>query len=170
MKLVDADVNLASDDDESPRPIPGARPDRRRVSVSLLLTLAVLVGTVALVFTLFDERHDLLMTKARQYHTAPPTWSLTAPTAGEARAWMVGVLGSSAPWPPQVTEVVGATEAEILRRPTAILRVREGAEESTLLIQKAPGIAPRPARTEDGVGLTAQRTGPWIVVRAHTAR
>lgn len=59
MKLVDAEITQESEgapDNLSP-PVPRPpRPARRRVYTSLLVTLTVLVGTVAVIYAVFPNR------------------------------------------------------------------------------------------------------------------
>src|SRR6476469_3626942 len=85
------------------------RPPHRRVSVSLLFTLTVLIGTVVAIYLVFPARHNRLMTEAIEHHRDPaPAWDLTAPTAPELRAWSIGLLGKEPPLPAAGAKILGA--------------------------------------------------------------
>src|SRR5436190_4463050 len=75
------------------------RPPHRRVSVSLVFTLSVLIGTVVAIYVLLPARHDVLVTEAIQRHRGENTWDLEAPSGSELRAWAIGVCGKGVPLP-----------------------------------------------------------------------
>ena len=60
MKLIEAESTGPVEGDEALVTPP--RPPRRRVSVSLLFTLTVLIGTVVTIYAMFPARHNVLMT------------------------------------------------------------------------------------------------------------
>jgi len=119
------------------------RPPHRRVSVSLVFTLTVLVGTVVTIYAMFPARHNLLMTEAIAHHRDPgAAWDLTTPTRDALRAWMIGAIGKDAPLPGAAATVIGARQLDILNRTAALIRLRIGEDEVTYLVQRARGIAP----------------------------
>jgi len=119
------------------------RPPHRRVSVSLVFTLTVLVGTVVTIYARFPARHNLLMTEAIAHHRDPgAAWDLVTPTRDALRAWMIGAIGKDAPLPGAAATVVGARQLDILNRTAALIRLRIGDDEVTYLVQRARWIAP----------------------------
>jgi hypothetical protein len=131
------------------------RPPHRRVSVSLVFTLTVLVGTVVTIYAMFPARHNLLMTEAIAYHRDPgAAWDLVTPTRDALRAWMIGAIGKDAPLPGAAATVVGARQLDILNRAAALIRLRIDDDEVTYVVQRARGIAPEGAerveRSETG--------------------
>lgn len=150
MKLVEA---------ESIGPVEGdaalvtpPRPPHRRVSVSLVFTLTMLVGTVVTIYAMFPARHNLLMTEAIAHHReTSPAWDLLSPTRDALQAWMIGAIGKDAPLPGEAAAVIGARRLDILNRTAALIRLRIGDDEVTYVIQRARGIAPEDAeRVEPG--------------------
>src|SRR6188768_227806 len=120
------------------------RPPHRRVSVSFLFTLTVLVGTVVAIYVVFQARHNVLLTEAVDLHQeVDPKWDLVAPTAPELRAWAIGVAGKDIPLPPESAKILAARQTTILGRHTAIIRVAIGADEVTYVVQRAKGMAPK---------------------------
>ena len=70
MKLVEPEIPHGDEEVlEIPRP---PRPERRRVYVSLALTLGVLAATVAAVYLAFPKRDNELLTEALEAHRASP--------------------------------------------------------------------------------------------------
>ena len=107
MHLVEAEAVGPIEGDE-PRVTP-PRPPHRRVSISLLFTLSVLIGTVVTIYTVLPARDDVLATEAlHQHREAPAAWDLDAPTAAELRAWAIGVVGKGVPLPAETATIVGA--------------------------------------------------------------
>jgi hypothetical protein len=173
MKLVEA---------ESTGPVEGEdaivtppRPPHRRVSVSLLFTLSVLIGTVVTIYTVFPARHNVLVTEALARHRdASPAWDLVAPTSGELRAWAIGVVGTDVPLPSPTVKVVGARRLELLNRSAALIRFEIGGDQVTYLAQHSRGIAPEHGERRDGdLRAIAWRRGPFACVavgpEAHAA-
>ena len=127
------------------------RPPHRRVSVSLLFTLSVLIGTVVTIYTVFPARHGVLLTEAIERHRdASPPWDLVAPSPVELRAWAIGVAGKDVPLPPGDLPVIGARRLDILNRRAALVRVKVGGDEVSYLVQHARGIAAEPGERTDG--------------------
>src|SRR5690606_28254623 len=97
MRLVETDTALADDDlPERPRP---PRPEHRKTYVSLLVTGAVLITTVALVYVRFPKRDHEVIGSVIDHHEDPGAFDLVRPSRGELAAWSLGVFGRSAPWP-----------------------------------------------------------------------
>ncbi|HEY0480790.1 MAG TPA: hypothetical protein VGD37_24920 [Kofleriaceae bacterium] len=168
MKLVEAESTGPVEGDEALVTPP--RPPHRRVSVSLLFTLTVLIGTVVTIYAMFPARHNILMTEAIARHgDTSPTWDLAAPSPDVLRGWMIGVVGKGAPLPGEGTvvtpAVVGARQIRILNRAAALVRVRIGDDDVTYLVQHARGIAPdRSERVDGALRAMAWRKGPFTMV------
>ena len=150
MKLVEA---------ESVGPVEGEgavvtapRPPHRRVSISLVFTLTILVGTVVAIYVVFPARNDVVLSQAIASHREPPAWDLTAPTGSEARAWAMGVVGKDAPLPAldAPVRVIGVRKVSLLDRPAAVFRLGVGDDQLTYVVQPSHGIAP--ARTSRDAG------------------
>ena len=149
MKLVEAESTGPVEGDAALVTPP--RPPHRRVSVSLVFTLTVLVGTVVTIYAVFPARHNLLMTEAIAYHRDPgAAWDLATPTRDALRAWMIGAIGKDAPLPGEAATVIGARPLKILNRAAALIRVRIGDDEVTYVVQRARGIAPEGAERVEG--------------------
>lgn len=141
------------------------RPPHRRVSVSFLFTLTVLIGTVVAIYVAFPARHNVLLTEAIERHQEPePKWDLVGPTAAELRAWAIGVAGKDVPLPPaaETTKIVGARSVTIHDRRAAVIRLAVASDEVTYLVQNTRGVAPKRAeRDEDGLHAIAWRAGKY---------
>lgn len=158
MKLVEAESTGPVEGDAALFTPP--RPPHRRVSVSLVFTLTVLVGTVVTIYAMFPARHNLLMTEAIAHHRDPgAAWDLATPTRDALRAWMIGAIGKDAPLPGEAATVIGARQLEILNRAAALIRVRIGDDEVTYVVQRARGIAPEGADRVEG-GETGDKALP----------
>lgn len=164
MHLVEAEA-IGPIEGDDPRVTP-PRPPHRRVSVSLLFTLSVLIGTVVTIYVVLPARHDVLATEALQQHREPPeTWDLERPSASELRAWAIGVVGRGVPLPSEATTVIGARRIQVLRRAAALIRLEVGGNPVTYLVQHARGIAPdRVERREDDLRATQWRRGKFTAV------
>jgi len=170
MKLVEAESTGPVEGDAAQVTPP--RLPHRRVSVSLVFTLTVLVGTVVTIYMMFPARHNQLMTEAIARHLDPgapvgsgAAWDLTAPTRDALRAWMIGAIGKGAPLPGEAASVIGARQLDILNRAAALIRLRIGADDVTYLVQRARGIAPEGAERVDGaLRAVAWRRGVFTVV------
>jgi hypothetical protein len=168
MKLVEAESTGPVEGDDAQVTPP--RPPHRRVSVSLLFTLTVLVGTVVTIYAMFPARNNVLVTEAIERHREPnPVWDLSAPNPAELRAWAIGVVGKDAPLPGEGTSatstIVGARRLEILNRAAALIRLRVGDDDVTYLVQHARGIAPERSERQDGtLRAVAWRKGPFTIV------
>lgn len=163
MKLVEADAEGPSAEEPIVTP---PRPEKRRVSISLVFTLSVLIATVVTIYMVFPARHNELITTALHRHEAPAAWQLAAPSEPELRAWMLGAVGRGAPLPSGLT-VLGASQLEVARRPTAVVRYRlaAGPGELTYVVQKVRSAAPRTGeRALHGARAVQWREGDWLVV------
>ncbi|MEM9488407.1 MAG: hypothetical protein AAGC55_04645 [Myxococcota bacterium] len=188
MKLVESELPAPG---REPDPVgTPPRPERRRVSVSLLLTASVLVGTVVTVYSVFPARDNLLLTRALELHDEPPPFQLERPTRAELGAWATAVFdrnGPDLPWPTwdgARAEILGAARIAILRRPVAVVRYRvyltedrpsgssDGqaadtplAVELTVLMQGARDAPPRAHdRSDGGHRVLSWRSGRWTLV------
>ena len=152
MKLVEAESTGPVEGDDALVTPP--RPPRRRVSVSLLFTLTVLIGTVVTIYAMFPARHNVLMTEAIARHGDTGAWDLAAPSPDALRGWLIGVVGKGAPLPGEGTAVtvavIGARQIQVLNRAAALIRVRIGDDDVTYLVQHARGIAPERSERVDG--------------------
>lgn len=168
MKLVEAESTGPVEGDAALVTPP--RPPHRRVSVSLLFTLTVLIGTVVTIYAVFPARHNLLLTQAIARHReASPTWDLSVPAPEALRVWLLGAVGKDAPLPGHgpatPARVIGARRLEILNRAAALLRLQIAGDEVTYLVQRARGIAPEDADRVDGpLRAIAWRRGRFTVV------
>ncbi len=137
MRLVETDTEgPTSLDEEIPTP---PRPERRRVSVSLILTLLVLVSTVVIIYVVFPEHHNALMTAAIDAHHSEQTFDVADPTPEQFVAWRVALLGKDVPWPdlePDI-EVVGVLAIEVLKRSAALVQYRFSGQLVSLLVQRS---------------------------------
>jgi hypothetical protein len=164
MKLVEAEaVGPVEGEDAVITP---PRPPHRRVSVSLLFTLAVLVGTVVAIYQVFPARHNVLVTEAIDRHRDPPqAWDLATPSTGELRAWALGVGGKGVPLPDVSATVLGARRVELFDRGAALIRTRVGADEVTYIVQRARRIFPEDYHRTDGdLHAVAWTKGPFACV------
>ena len=164
MKLVEAESTGPVEGDDALVTPP--RPPHRRVSVSLLFTLTVLIGTVVTIYVVFPARHNVLVTQALElHHEASPAWDLTAPNPPQLHAWTIGAIGKDVPLPGEGPAIIGARRLEILNRVAAVIRLRVGDDDVTYLVQHARGIAPEGIERVDGeLRAIAWRKGPFIVV------
>lgn len=164
MHLVEAEAIGPIESDE-PRVTP-PRPLHRRVSVSLLFTLSVLIGTVVTIYTVLPAREDVLAMEAAHYHReASSSWDLEAPTPRELRAWAIGVVGKGVPLPAEAATIVGARRIDVLRRPAALVGLQVGADRVTYLVQNSRGIAPARVDHDDGdLRMVAWRRGTYTFV------
>jgi hypothetical protein len=136
MKLVDTDIHHREDDDLRELTMP-PRPEKRRVYTSLLVTLGVLIGTVAIIYAVFPKRDNEILTVVIGEHESPSPDELARPNAQELTAWSVGVLGRSVAWPQGPgLEVLGARAVSVLKRPAALVRYRAGQDEVTLVAMR----------------------------------
>ncbi len=163
MNLVEAEA-VGPVEGDAPLVTP-PRPPHRRVSVSLVFTLTVLIGTVVAIYMTFPARNNILVTEAIAQHRVPQTWNLTNPTTAEVRAWAIGFAGDDAPLPPASAMVTGARRIEILNRDAALMRLKVGDDDVTYLIQRARGFAPHSSDRQDGdLHALAWRRGKFTCV------
>jgi len=162
MKLVEAESTGPVEGDDALVTPP--RPPHRRVSVSLMFTLAVLTGTVVAVYAFFPARHNVLVTEAIELHREPPAWDLAAPSPAELHAWAIGVIGRDVPVP-AVTSIVGAHRIQLFNRNAAVVRFAIDGNEVTYLVQHVRGIPPEQVDRSDGDLRAVEWTkGPFACV------
>ncbi len=164
MKLIESDAE-GPKVEESITTAP--RPEKRRVSISLLFTLTVLTGTVVTIYTLLPARNQVLVTEALAGHRRDiKSFDVVGPTAGELQAWTTGALGKQTPLfavPGAVPLAAGVIT--IHRRNASIVRYRVGADDVTVLMQHAKGWSPESAERDDGdLHASLKRVGRWTVV------
>ena len=150
---------------DDPRITP-PRPPHRRVSVSLVFTLSMLVAVVATIYLVLPARHNALATVAIEQHRAQDlAWDLDAPSVVELRAWAVGVVGKGVPLPDDTTKVIGARRIDVLHRPAAVMRLEIGGQPITYVVQNAHGITPHHYEQDDGdIHATTWRRGKFTCV------
>jgi hypothetical protein len=101
----------------------------------------------------------------RQHRASDAAWDLEAPTAGELRAWAIGVIGKDVPLPPKDAPIVGARRIEVLRRGAALIRLEVGGEPVTYLVQHSRGLSQKLVeRPEGDLRAVAWRRGKFTVV------
>jgi hypothetical protein len=167
VKLVETDEDDPSAHPEPPVRATPPRPEKRQAMVSLLFTVAVLVGTVVAVFTIFPERHNEIVESTLEAHQASAEWDIAAPDAATLKVWTQGVLGETAPLPEAGADLVaiGARDLTILDRRAALVRYRLGNDEISYLVQRARDIPRRRERRKSGDhAVDAWRNGPWTCV------
>jgi len=164
MKLVETDSPHG--DEEVPEVARPPRPERRRVYVSLAVTMTVLIATVAAVYFAFPKRDNELLNAALEAHREAGPFELEKPSVTELAAWSVGVVGHKVPWPEGPgLEVIGTRQLQILQRPTALVRYRAGEDEVTVMVLRARDAPPRRYRRALGDELAISwRRGPWTFV------
>ena len=164
MKLVEPEAE-GPIEGEAPIVTP-PRPPHRRVSVSFLFTLTVLVGTVVAIYVIFPARHNLLLTEAIEHHREPdPVWDLVAPTEADLRLWAIGAVGKDVPLPSKADKILGARTITIHDRRAAIVRLSIDNAEVTYLVQHARGMAPkRSERTDGDLKAVSWRSGKFTCV------
>ena len=146
MKVVEAEITGPVEGEDAVVTPP--RPLHRRVSVSLLFTLSVLIGTVVTIYTVFPARHGVLVDVAIAQHKEASGWDLTGPSSTELRAWAIGVVGKDVPLPG--APVIGAKKIELLKRHVAVMRLRVGTDEITYAVQHSRSASPEHVDREDG--------------------
>jgi hypothetical protein len=162
MKLVEAEAEGPVEGEDAIVTPP--RPPHRRVSVSLVFTLSVLIGTVVTIYVVFPARKSVLVEEALDRHReATPAWDLAAPTLPELRAWAIGVVGPGVPLPiAEPMKIVGARRLHVLNRNAALVRLDVDGAAITYVVQHARGIAPRrDERHEGDLRAVAWWRGPW---------
>jgi hypothetical protein len=163
MHLVEAE-SVGPIEGEDPVVLP-PRPPHRRVSVSFVFTLSILIGTVVAIYVLLPARHDLLVTEAITHHREGGPWELESPSDDALHGWAIAVVGKEAPLPPAGTHVVGARQLVILKRRAALIRLQVGSDEVTYLVQHARGIQSERISRDDGdVHAEQRRKGKFTVV------
>jgi hypothetical protein len=159
MNLVEAEATGPVEGDDPIVTPP--RPRHRRVSVSLVLTLSVLIGLVVAIYQVFPARHNELAKQALAHHQEPPAWDLPAPPPAELRAWLVGAAGKDAPLP--AATAIGAAKIEVLDRHAALIRFKIGNDEVSYVVGHAARIAPEHTEEREGdLRVVAWERGPFV--------
>ena len=168
MNLVEAEATGPIEGDEPIVTPP--RPLHRRVSISLLFTLTILIATVVAIYMTFPARNDVLMTEALARHRdVAPTWDIANPTPAELRAWAIGVVGKAPPLP-RTSSIVGARETRVLDRRAAIVQVAVDGEPVTYVVQQTPVVSPSHSDQTDGeLRAIAWRVGEFTCVAVGNA-
>lgn len=146
MNLVEAEATGPVEGDDPIVTPP--RPRHRRVSVSLVLTLSVLVGLVVAIYQVFPARHNVLAQEAVARHKEPPAWDVAAPNASELRAFLTGAAGKDAPLPNLTA--IGASRIDVLDRHAALIRFKVGNDEVSYVVGHAARISPEHSEAHDG--------------------
>lgn len=146
MSLVEAEATGPVEGDDPIVTPP--RPRHRRVSVSLVFTLTVLIGTVVAIYLVFPARHNVLVQVALANHREPPAWDLPAPDESVLRAFLTGAVGKDAPMPKY--PALGAARIEVLDRHAALIRFKINNDEITYVVGRAARISPEHSETHDG--------------------
>ena len=158
MKLVDAEITQETEGaPDIPRP---PRPARRRVYTSLLVTLTVLIGTVAVIYAVFPNRNNELLTWAARLHLDSSEVDLVSPSGTEIRAWSQGIFGEPVPWPEVDAELVpmSATVVRVFKRELALVRYQLDGQAVSVAFWRARDAPPRVLRrTEDGLHIVSWR-------------
>jgi hypothetical protein len=164
MSLIEAE-SVGPVEGDAPQVTP-PRPPHRRVSVSLVFTLTVLIGTVVAIYLTFPARHNVLLTQAIEHHRdQDPGWELEAPTPAELRAWVIGVGGKGIPLPAATASIIGARKLDIFNRDAALIGFEIDGDRVTYLVQRARGIAPEHSERTDGeLRAIEWRHGPFACV------
>jgi hypothetical protein len=165
--LVETDEEGPDASAPEPPPRPIKPPEHRRVAVSLGFTIAVLLGTVVTIYTVFPPARDhLVRASIEQHRRADQHWQLERPDADELRAWAVAVLDDPSPLPaigPQVT-VIGARTFDVLHRRTALVRYQVGGAEISVAVQRARDLRGRKGQASGDQLVDAWRVGPYSCV------
>ncbi len=167
MKLIESDAVSPRDEDPAvERPVPPP-PVRRRVSVSLLFSLSVLVGTVVAIYLIFPARDNVLVTESVRAHRLGPTEdALREPTFGELAAWSLGSMKRTVPWPQVSGASIGwARSIEVLNHQALAAHYQLPEGEVTVVIERARDAVPRRyTRTEEELLIDSWQSGRWTVV------
>jgi len=160
MSLVEAEsTGPVEGDDPIVTPPP---PRHRRVSVSLVLTLSVLIGLVVAIYQVFPARHNVFAQEALAHHREPAAWDLPAPSTPELRAWLVGAVGPGAPLPTSNLTAIGATRIDVLDRPAALIRLKVGADEVTYVVGRAGRITEHVKITDGDLRIVEWAKGAFV--------
>lgn len=170
MKLAQPEFEHAADDEVVSARLLTPRPERRRVYVSLFVTLAVLSATVFTIYLVVPKRVGAMREAALAEHAEPGTFDLVKPSQTELEAWSVGLVGAGVPWPRLEGQILGARGLKVLHRRVAAVRYLIDDMEVTLIASRAVDAPPRTRRTQrDGIFCVSYRRGHWTLVAAGPA-
>ena len=160
MKLVEAESEGPVEGDDALVTPP--RPPHRRVSVSLLLTLSVLVGLVVTIYAVFPLPRSALASEAIRLHRTPPKWDLQAPSPDALRAWAIGVLGPGADVPD--LPAIGAARVRVLEHDAAVIRFRDTPEMTYVIARPEHDAPERSERRDSGVAAVTAPCGAFSCI------
>lgn len=164
MKLVETEIEHITDEDPE-RPSP-PRPERRRVYMSLAVTLTVLIATVITVYVTLPPRHNTIIEAViAENASSDEELDLTKPTAAEVRAWSVGLFGPGIPWPETGDTIIGARSFTVLRRKVGIVHYQIAGQRVSLAVTRARDAPIRTVRVrDDGRRAIKYRRRKWTFI------
>lgn len=171
MKLVETDTKGPGDEEEE-LPEPPAtppRPPHRRVAVSALLTLSVLVATVVTVYVVFPKRDNQQISRALEFHREPGTFDLVKPSREKLLVFGLGLLGR-VPWPEASVPIEGVRADTIVGFPAVMVRYRVNGQPVSLVVQRARDTPPRRhSRSSGELQAESWRVERWTFVAVGAA-
>jgi len=168
VRLVETDADRPEDETEPAPIVTPPRPEKRRAYVPVTLTLAILVGIVVTIYTVFPERRTEATKAAIAHHRkTEQIWQLRAPGRTELEAWTLALLDGAAPLPPDGPDlsVEGARPVEVRHRHAAYIRFKLGATEVSYLVGRtrdAPDV--RVSRRDGAEQVETWHDGPWTCI------
>jgi len=167
MKLVETDTE--GPDRDTPD-VSAPRPEHRRVAVSAVLTILVLVGTVVTIYMVFPKRDNQLMTRAHEFHRTSGSYDLDQPKREQLATFALGILGK-VPWPDDKLKIIGVTSGAILDFPAVMVRYEIGGRAVSLVVQRARDTPPRRhTRTRGDHRSESWRVQKWTFVAVGPAK
>jgi hypothetical protein len=172
LKLIETDADRPEDEVESPPVSTPPRPEKQSAYASLIFTAAVLIGTVATIYSVFPARkNETVFAALRDHRAVDPDWHLAAPSRVELEAWSNGVLGTTPPLPAVGADltVLGARSLSIRHRRGMYVRfalVSAGvAYQVSYVVQHAADApAGRTSRQDHDDLIESWREGDWTVI------
>ena len=164
MKLVETDADRPDDEVEPPPVATPPRPEKRAAYASLIFTTAVLIGTVATIYSVFPARKNETINAALRAHRADaPSWQLERPARAELAAWATGVLVDAPPLP--ALDAVGARRLDVRHRAGIYVRFDvDGARVSYVVQHAGDAPADRTERRDGDELVEAWHSGAWTVI------
>lgn len=168
MKLVETEVERPEDDVEPPHLVTPPRPEKRGAYASLSFTLAVLVGIVVTIYSVFPARKvEATHLTIANHRRAEQPWELVEPARAELEAWAIGVVGSEPPLPEEGADakVIGARRVWVRHRDAVFVRFRiVGAGDVSYLVQPAHTPEERTSRRDGSDHVVSWRSGAWTCI------
>jgi hypothetical protein len=166
VKLVETDIEIEREREPRAETITPPRPEHRKAYVSLLVTGAVLVATVAAVYLLFPKRDHEVIDAVVAHHRDPGGFAMDHPSRPELVGWTIGALGRSVPWPDGADlRIEGLKKLVVLKKPAALVRYRIGGAPVTLAAMQSWDLTGQLV-IDDG-DLRAvwwRKKGPWTMI------